>query len=775
MNSFAISVFKSKTDNKPQTVRRTWTELTERFQKPAVRKEKDGALFSPAIFSPALRRKENVQAVSMLVLDIDHNADFETIKTNLTALQSAYAIYSTHSHLRRTEKNPSAEPRYRVCLPLESEIPAKDFSALWQYAKQETNLPLDENAKDSSRMFYTPVKADENAPYQVYISDGKFLDWQSLPLDSYRNGTKANKKTVKTDKQTLAFEYHEQRHTELCQRIETQAKATGRDTFEMKCPAHNGKGESSLFYDPATQTVACIKKPNPCGYFEILHAFGLSNGHLPSREKAKKEKEAENKPLQIIKASEVVPKEIEWLWHPYIPKNYVTLFSGEEGVGKSWVFCAIASGITNGFLHFADKFEPQNVLIFSAEDAADDALVPRLIKCEADLTRVFIVNERFTFDEKGLQRFEHYIAETNPVWVIIDPLFAYSDLKLDLNKQHHARFVASGIERIAKKFSIAISYLIHFNKSKGGGDARAAVSSSQEFSNAARSILLIGKDPNDETRRALIHRKHNYSPKGKAIGYQILGDKSDVNFAWLGESTLTENEIVGTRGNETERGEQSEAVSFLENALADGRRKASDVIKEAETLGISQHKLRTARAKLGIQPHSVGFTDKVWFWELPKKPSAEDVRQNEKPHLRVNQSDKSNHNNNLPVDVGDSKKSHLRGEDAGDFHHQKNDKTNDNNNLPVDASEDVENTEDVVYPHLRVNNTKQTTYTDENIEDVISQSVIASTPDSHLSEHTFNAFNANTGKESCPTCDKELVPYQDNQVMCEICLYTKTL
>jgi hypothetical protein len=730
MSNFNISLFESKKDSKPKPAVRTWTELTERFQKPAVRKEKDGALFSPAIFEPAHRRNKNVRSISMLVLDIDHKADFDTIKSDLTALNSAYAIYSTHSHLRRTASNPNAEPRYRVVLPLASAIPAKDFSALWQYAKHVTGLPLDESAKDEARMFYTPVKADENADYQFHIEHGKFLDWQSLPLDSVFDGKCFNETASENGHKTdilpdSNFEYHEDRHGELCKRIEAQAKATGRGTFEMKCPAHNGNGNSSLFYDPAKQTVACIKKPNPCGYFEILNAFGLSNGRLPSLEKAKKEKEAENKPLQIIKASEVVPKEIEWLWHPYIPKNYVTLFSGEEGVGKSWVFCAIASGITNGFLHFADKFEPQNVLIFSAEDAADDALVPRLIKCEADLTRVFIVNERFTFDEKGLQRFEHYIAETNPVWVIIDPLFAYSDLKLDLNKQHHARFVASGIERIAKKFSIAISYLIHFNKSKGGGDARAAVSSSQEFSNAARSILLIGKDPNDETRRALIHRKHNYSPKGKAIGYQILGDKSDVNFAWLGESTLTENEIVGTRGNETERGEQSEAVSFLENALADGRRKVSEVNAEAEKLGITENKLRTARAKLGIQPYSEGYgKDKIWFWELPKTTNpldvnsrldaSLDVSKNGKPHLRVNHSDKTSYDNNLPLDVVSPISSHLSGTPK---------------------------------------------------------------PDSHLSEDAYNAKNEkeNLEKELCPACDKELVPYQDNQVMCKICLYTKTL
>jgi hypothetical protein len=198
--------------------------------------------------------------------------------------------------------------------------------------------------------------------------------------------------------------------------------------------------------------------------------------------------ETEEKPLKIIKAADVVPTEIKWLWHPYIPLGYVTLFSGEEGVGKSWVFCAIASGITNGFLPLAERFEPQNVLIFSAEDRADDAIVPRLIKCGAKLDRISIVNERFAFDEKGLRKFEQCIIKSNAVWIIIDPLFAYSDLRLDLNKPHYARHLASGFEEVAHKHKIAISYLIHFNKAKGGGDARAAVSSSQEFSNAARSI-----------------------------------------------------------------------------------------------------------------------------------------------------------------------------------------------------------------------------------------------------------------------------------------------
>ena len=39
-------------------------------------------------------------------------------------------------------------------------------------------------------------------------------------------------------------------------------------------------------------------------------------------------------PLEIIKASEIEPKEVKWLWYPYIPFGKVTLLQGDPGDGK---------------------------------------------------------------------------------------------------------------------------------------------------------------------------------------------------------------------------------------------------------------------------------------------------------------------------------------------------------------------------------------------------------------------------------------------------------
>ena len=210
--TFRLSLFKRKTDNKPQAVTLSWQQLCTNFQKPQARLEKDGLAFSPAYFEPALRNKENVKEVSLLVLDIDHEADLETLKSRLAALQCAFSIYSTHSHLRQTESNPNAEPRFRVVLPLTEPVESDLFPALWQYVKQATGLPLDEAAKDVSRIFYTPAISEKDAPFCSYISDGVFLNWRELPLDSVLHSLNGNSKT-KAAKVKDVIPHHERNVT----------------------------------------------------------------------------------------------------------------------------------------------------------------------------------------------------------------------------------------------------------------------------------------------------------------------------------------------------------------------------------------------------------------------------------------------------------------------------------------------------------------------------------------------------------------------------------
>ena len=42
-----------------------------------------------------------------------------------------------------------------------------------------------------------------------------------------------------------------------------------------------------------------------------------------------------NVPLEVVKASEIEPKEVKWLWYPYIPFGKGTLLQCNSVDGKS--------------------------------------------------------------------------------------------------------------------------------------------------------------------------------------------------------------------------------------------------------------------------------------------------------------------------------------------------------------------------------------------------------------------------------------------------------
>ncbi len=83
-------------------------------------------------------------------------------------------------------------------------------------------------------------------------------------------------------------------------------------------------------------------------------------------------------PLEIIKASEIEPKEVKWLWYPYIPFGKVTLLQGDLGDGKSKLMLSIAALLSKGEpLPFTEteENEPMTIIYQTTEDDADDTVI----------------------------------------------------------------------------------------------------------------------------------------------------------------------------------------------------------------------------------------------------------------------------------------------------------------------------------------------------------------------------------------------------------------
>lgn len=113
--------------------------------------------------------------------------------------------------------------------------------------------------------------------------------------------------------------------------------------------------------------------------------------------------------LELIRASDIEPKEIEWLWYPFIPCGKVTLLQGDPGDGKSTFILTIAALLTKGeplpFTEPDEQHSPINVIYQTTEDDADDTIVPRFIKAGGDRDRLIFISEdkkALTFDDERI-------------------------------------------------------------------------------------------------------------------------------------------------------------------------------------------------------------------------------------------------------------------------------------------------------------------------------------------------------------------------------------
>jgi hypothetical protein len=94
-----------------------------------------------------------------------------------------------------------------------------------------------------------------------------------------------------------------------------------------------------------------------------------------------------------VRASEIVPEPVRWVWPGIIARAKVTGLVGHPGLGKSQVATDLAATVSTGrpWPGGVANDTAGEVIVLSAEDDAADTGVPRLIAAGADRTRVNLV------------------------------------------------------------------------------------------------------------------------------------------------------------------------------------------------------------------------------------------------------------------------------------------------------------------------------------------------------------------------------------------------
>jgi putative DNA primase/helicase len=328
--------------------------------------------------------------------------------------------------------------------------------------------------------------------------------------------------------------------------------------------------------------------------------------------------------------ADIQPEAIKWLWEGRIALGKLTMIAGDPGLGKSLLTATLATYVSKGYPFPVDGSCPPTgeVVLLSAEDDPADTIRPRLDAAGADCTRIHILKTIQTIDSNGMptQRTfsfkrdvavlkELLVSLPNCCLVVIDPVSAYLD-GADSNNNSDIRGLFAPLADLAAQHKIAIVLVSHLNKNSGG-NALYRTMGSLAFTAAVRAAYIVTKDQHNPERRLLMPAKNNLAKDSTGLAYSVITAENGAPvIVWESEAvTITADEALALPESSEQHTATDDAIDFLADFLSNGSAKASDIQKEARTLGISAKCLNRARTKLGIQSKKFDFAG-GWVWSL---------------------------------------------------------------------------------------------------------------------------------------------------------------
>jgi archaellum biogenesis ATPase FlaH len=321
---------------------------------------------------------------------------------------------------------------------------------------------------------------------------------------------------------------------------------------------------------------------------------------------------SKNAPLVFRSAGEIPVEETKFLWRPYLPAGELCMLAGHPGVGKSYLSLAIAADLTRGLLPDGNAVEPQHVVLFNAEDSLSKTVIPRLRKLKADLSRVSINGEHFTFHEAVFAQMRKHIEERKAGFVIIDPLTSFFPSKVNMNVANEVREQTKALISIAHDLNCVILVVHHYGKNLQVDNAVHRILGSQDLAAAPRSAMSIQVD---DTKKTLVHIKHNLSAAGKSLVYEI----KEEGLFWLGESDLKASELIENKDRATK---QDKIEEWLGSVLGvQGREmEAGDVYNLAKMEGYSESTVLRAAKSLKITRRMQNVKEgRISYWSWPSE------------------------------------------------------------------------------------------------------------------------------------------------------------
>lgn len=329
--------------------------------------------------------------------------------------------------------------------------------------------------------------------------------------------------------------------------------------------------------------------------------------------------------ITAVVASSVRPEVTRWAITHRVPMADLTLLSGREGLGKSLVTVSWAADATRGRLDGITEPSPVGFVI--GEDHLAKTVVPRLIAAGADMDRVVFLRVEDAGLDAGSPMFPidsdrvgDFVVQHGVRLLVLDPLVGSLDHRLDSHKDHSIRQALDPLNRVAHRTGAAIVGIVH--EGKGGGDLANRVLGSRAFVAAARSVVSVLRDPEDEATRLVVQTKSNLGPLDlPALTFTVNSatvatdtDTASVGrLSWGAEKSVDLADLAD--GDREDHHAAMDAADWLRHYLTEkgGEAARQDAVRDGQKSGHSSRTLQRALRKARVTVERRGFpSTSVW-------------------------------------------------------------------------------------------------------------------------------------------------------------------
>jgi len=301
---------------------------------------------------------------------------------------------------------------------------------------------------------------------------------------------------------------------------------------------------------------------------------------------------------------DVVPKKTHWLVDGFIPIGDITILEGHPKQGKSFIAQELTARVTNGdsydlMCQNGQVNDPRNVIYITTEER-DESILLRFVAAGSNTRKLkYLKWSEHDWDLTDPETLEAWVIEFNPLLIVFDPLNGVIGANTETMKDNKIRAILRPVASIASRYNCAVVIIRHWKKGNVDNILEKGADS-MGITAIARSIICVGRNPQDETQHVMAQVGSNNSAGQESLMFDIQtvemetleGPEKVGRVRWIGPTLLNGSDLAQPPDQE-KRTKVIEASDWLRDFLGTDEVPVNYCLSKAEHAG---HKEKTVRS-----------------------------------------------------------------------------------------------------------------------------------------------------------------------------------